>query len=57
MTIVGFVLFAVGAGVGGMIFTGNAPMAIASLPVPLWLWCAMAGVGAAMMYLNRRPGN
>ena len=57
MTIVGFVLLAVSAGVSGMLYTGNAPDSILALPLPFWAWIAMALVGAATMYLNRRPGN
>ncbi len=61
MTIVGFILLVVGLAVFGLVFTNNAPEVMRevlnSIGLPLWAWLAMAGVGAVLMYFNRRPAD
>jgi hypothetical protein len=38
-------------------FTGMIPITLANMGIPLWVWLAVAGVGAVLVMLNRRPGN
>ncbi len=57
MTIVGVMLLLVGGAAAVLIFTGAAPDAILSLPVPLWAWVVVAVVGLVLIVLNRRPAN
>lgn len=57
MTIVGFILFLGGLIIGGMIFLGTAPAALAGLQVPIWVWFVVAAFGGLLIMLNRRPGN
>lgn len=61
MTIVGFILLVIGLAVFGLIFTNNVPDFLDGLldvlGFPPWAWLAIAGVGAVLMYFNRRPAN
>lgn len=59
MTIIGIILAIVGAGGFVLEITGaGANIAqFASLPVPLWGWIAVFGIGVALLILNRRPGD
>ncbi len=53
----GWLLIVAGILAFGAIFTGMAPVAIANLGVPDWVWLAMAAVGGVFVMLNRRPNN
>lgn len=55
MTIIGILLILGGLGVAGLLFTGAAPLFLATLPVPLAGWIGVAVMGAILLMLNRRP--
>ena len=57
MSKLGWLLLVAGIGLFFAVFTGMAPVALANLPVPLWAWLVVAGVGGVLIMLNRRPGN
>ncbi|MBI2424605.1 MAG: hypothetical protein HYV27_17370 [Candidatus Hydrogenedentes bacterium] len=57
MTIVGVVLAVAGFAAYGLLFTGNAPEFISSLPMPLLGWLALGVAGLIVIMLNRRPAN
>ena len=57
MTILGILLILVGAGVAFMLFSGTAPEQLATLPIPVWGWVALAVVGAVLIVMNRRPND
>jgi len=57
MTTVGLALLVVGAGIAALLYTGNAPEAVAALPLSFEAWIVVAIAGAVLMYFNRRPGN
>lgn len=57
MTIVGYLVLFGSLISFGLIFSGNAPEALATLPVPGWAWLAGAAVGGLLIMLNRRPAN
>ncbi|MCC6143230.1 MAG: hypothetical protein IT368_05440 [Candidatus Hydrogenedentes bacterium] len=57
MSILGWILLVAGAAVSVLILLGQAPAQLAELPVPLWGWLVVAAVGAALVFLNRRPGD
>ena len=53
----GCLLILVGIVAFGAIFTGIAPVAMGTLPVPLWAWLGIAAIGGIIVMLNRRPNN
>jgi len=57
MTIIGFILLAVGGVISLLILTERTPEAVATLPFPEWVWFIVTVVGALLMYFNRRPSN
>lgn len=57
MTILGIILVIVGLGAAALLFTGSAPMFLASLPIPVLAWVAVGAVGGLLVMLNRRPGD
>jgi len=57
MTILGFVLLAIGGVVSILILTDRTPEAVATMPFPEWVWFIVAIAGALLMYFNRRPSN
>jgi hypothetical protein len=57
MTILGVLLILVGVGAAGLLFTGNAPEQLLSLPLPVWAWLVLAVVGAVLIVMNRRPND
>jgi len=60
MTIAGVILLIAGLAGAGLMFTGNTPAFLATLPAPfngIVPWIVMAAVGAVLVYFNRRPGD
>jgi hypothetical protein len=57
MSKLGWLLLLAGILIPLSIFTGVAPLALATAPIPQWAWLATAAVGAFLVMLNRRPGN
>ncbi len=57
MTLLGILLFLTGAGIFGLLFTGNAPAQLAALDVPIWAWLALAAFGLFLVMMNRRTAN
>lgn len=57
MSKLGLLLLLAGILVPLSIFTGVAPLALATAPIPQWVWIATAALGAFLIMLNRRPGN
>lgn len=55
--LLGWILLLGGIGTALAIFTGMAPVALANLGVPFWVWIASAACGGFLLMLNRRPGN
>jgi hypothetical protein len=57
MTYVGFILLIAGGIIALLNFIGITPAPLEALPVPFWAWLVVAAVGAALIVLNRRPGD
>lgn len=57
MTLVGVLCLVAGLSIFGLIMSDNAPAVLLELPVPVLAWLVLAGVGAVLIFLNRRPGN
>lgn len=56
-SMLGWLVMLAGIVAFGSIFTGIAPVALGTLPVPLWGWLAIAAAGGFIVMLNRRPNN
>lgn len=54
---IGWLLVLVGILAYGAIFTGVAPVGLATVPIPLWSWLAISAFGGFIVMLNRRPNN
>lgn len=56
MTLVGLVLFLVGAIAAGLMAIGVAPGFLLDLGLSMPMWLGVAVAGAALLWFNRRPG-